>query len=130
METAVCPVVLAAWSGGPTTAGVATVAWPGLGARVVSALKVIGLGLVVGVALLPVPLVHFAGVGMFLACLGVGIWRLRPGPRVRKVEGPCPHCGHEQQYWIGVNLGPMKLPKDTSCEKCAKTLTIEGQFEG
>jgi len=74
--------------------------------------------------LLPVPVIHLAGIGIFVACLGIAVWQVRPGLRVRTVEGPCPHCGQEQRYWLGLNVGPMKFPKGTSCEKCAKTLTI------
>ena len=84
----------------------------------------------VGLVLLPIPLIHFAGVGVFVACLGIGIWRLQPGPRVRAVEGPCPRCGHEQRYWIGLNLGPVGLPRATSCESCTNDLTIEGNLNG
>lgn len=123
------PVTLRSWPGGPVTDGTATAEWPPTATRVVSALKLIGLGAVVAVVLLPVPIIHLAGIGFFVACLGVGAMRLRPGARLRAVSGPCPHCGHEQGYWIGVNLGPAKLPKETSCEKCAKSLSIEGELK-
>ena len=119
------PVTLVSWSGGPTTTATATMAQSTLGARVFSALKTIGLGLIVAVVLLPVPVIHLAGIGFFIGCFGLATWQLRPGPRVRTIEGPCPHCGHVQRYWLGLNMGPMHLPKDTSCEKCAKTLTID-----
>ena len=107
------------------TVGSAAVRDSTLGSRVLLALKTTGLGLLVAVVLLPVPVIHLAGIGFFVACLGVSIWQLRPGQRVRSVEGPCPHCGHQQRYWLGLNLGPLKFPKGTSCESCAKTLTIE-----
>lgn len=123
-------VTLVSWSGGPTTTATATIAQSTLGARVVAALKTVGLGLIVAVVLLPVPVIHLAGIGFLIACLALATWQLRPGPRVRSVEGPCPHCGHEQAYWLGLNLGPMHFPKDSSCASCTKTLTIEGQFEG
>ena len=119
-------VVLRAWSGGPTTLGKATVTQSTIGRRVLGAGKIAGIGLVVAIVLLPVPIIHLAGVGFFVACLGIAVWQLRPGLRIRKVAGPCPHCGHEQGYWLGINLGPMTLPKGTSCESCTKTLTIEG----
>lgn len=124
------PVVLHAWSGGPTTAGVATVGSSAPGARVLKALRTVGIGLVVAVVLLPVPVIHLAGIGIFVACLGIAAWQLRPGLRVRSVEGPCPHCGQQQQYWLGLNVGPMKFPKETSCEKCAKSLTIDSASPG
>ena len=63
---------------------------------------------------------------LFVACLGIAVWQLRPGLRVRTVEGPCPHCGQAQRYWLGLNVGPMKFPRETSCENCAKALTISG----
>ena len=119
------PVVLHAWSGGPATTGNATVGSSSFGPRALKALRTVGLGLIVAVVLLPVPVIHLAGIGIFVACLGIAAWQLRPGLRVRKVEGPCPHCGHPQQYWLGLNVGPMKFPRETSCEKCAKTLAID-----
>ena len=27
-------------------------------------------------------------------------------------------------HWLGLNVGPMKFPRETSCEKCAKALSI------
>lgn len=122
------PVTLLAWSGGPTSPAKATVTQSALGSRVLKALRTVGLGLVVAVVLLPVPVIHLAGIGILVACLGMAVWQLRPGPRVRAVQGPCPHCGHEQRYWLGLNVGPMTLPKNTSCESCARMLTIEGEL--
>lgn len=124
-EAGEMPVVLRAWSGGPTAEGTATVGGSALGARVLKALRTVGLGLIVAVVLLPVPVIHLAGIGIFVACLGIAVWQLLPGLRVRTVQGPCPHCGEQQEYWLGLNVGPMKLPKGTSCEKCAKALSIE-----
>ena len=92
------PVVLHAWSGGPTTAGTATVGSSATGARVLNALRTVGLGLIVAVVLLPVPVIHLAGIGIFVACLGIAVWQVRPGLRVRTVEGPCPHCGQEHPW--------------------------------
>ena len=125
-EGEVMPVVLHAWSGGPTTAGQATVGAASTGARVLKALRTVGLGLLVAILLLPVPVIHLAGIGIFVACLGIAVWQVRPGLRVRTVEGPCPHCGQAQRYWLGLNVGPMKFPRETSCEKCAKALSISG----
>ena len=121
-------VVLHAWSGGPTTEGRAVFGSSTFGARALKALRTVGIGLVVAVVLLPVPVIHLAGIGIFVACLGIAAWQLRPGLRVRTVEGPCPHCGQQQKYWLGLNVGPMKFPKETSCEKCAKNLTIADEL--
>ena len=118
-------VVLQAWPGGPTSAGTAKLTSSTMAARGLKALRTVGLGLIVAVVLLPVPVIHLAGIGIFIACLGIAAWQLRAGLRVRAVSGPCPHCGHQQQFWLGLNVGPMKFPKGTSCEKCTKTLTIE-----
>ena len=126
-EGGVLPVVLHAWSGGPTSTGDATVSSSTTAARVLKALRTVGLGLVVAIVLLPVPVIHLAGIGILVACLGIAVWQVRPGLRVRTVEGPCPHCAHPQKYWLGLNVGPMKFPKATSCESCAKTLTIESE---
>lgn len=122
-------LLLHAWSGGPTTIGDATTASSAFGTRVLKALRTAGLGLIVAVILLPVPVIHLAGIGFFVACLGIAAWQLRPGLRITSVEGPCPHCGHAQRYWLGLNVGPMRLPKGTSCEKCAKSITIDSTSE-
>lgn len=118
-------VVLHAWSGGPTTPGIASTTSSAFGARALKALRSVGIGLVIAVVLLPVPVIHLAGIGIFVGCIVVAIFQLRPGLRIASVEGACPHCGHVQKYWLGLNVGPMKFPKGTSCEKCAKTLTID-----
>ena len=70
------PVVLHAWSGGPTTAGTAAVGSSAAGARVLKALRTVGLGLIVAVVLLPVPVIHLAGIGIFVACLGIAVWQV------------------------------------------------------
>lgn len=119
------PVVLRAWSGGPTTSGRATTTSSAVGSRALKALRTVAIGLVIAVVLLPVPVIHLAGIGIFVGCLGVAAFQLRPGRRVASVSGPCPHCGQEQKFWLGLNVGPMKFPKGTSCEKCAKTVTID-----
>ena len=121
------PVVLRAWSGGPTTAGKATTTSLAFGARALKAPRTVAIGLVIAVVLLPVPVIHLAGIGIFVGCLVVAVFQLRPGLRIASVEGPCPHCGHVQKFWLGLNVGPMKFPKGTSCEACAKTLTIEAE---
>jgi hypothetical protein len=118
------PVVLHAWSGGPSTAGKATTTSSAFGVRALKALRTVAIGLVIAVVLLPIPVIHLAGIGIFLGCLGVAVLQLRAGLRVASVEGPCPHCGHSQKFWLGLNVGPMRFPKETSCGKCAKTLII------
>lgn len=69
------PVVLQAWSGGPTSAGTAAITSSALAARGLKALRTVGLGLVVAIVLLPVPVIHLAGIGIFIACLGIAVWQ-------------------------------------------------------
>jgi hypothetical protein len=118
------PIALEAWHGGPRTPGVVTLAFPHAARRVRSAAVAVGLGLALALVLLPIPVVHFAGVPLaLLAGLVVGARRLAPGARERAIRGPCPHCGHEQSYYLGPRWKRSGLPRRLSCEKCASVLT-------
>jgi ribosomal protein S27E len=118
------PIELEAWPGGPRTRGVAVAAFPDTGSRVRAAAVALGVGVVLALIFVPIPIVHFAGVPLaLLAGLVVGARRLAPGRRLRAVRGPCPHCGHEQSYFLGARWKRSGLPLKVSCEQCAKGLT-------
>ncbi|HEX5819093.1 MAG TPA: hypothetical protein VFY20_09455 [Gemmatimonadales bacterium] len=123
------PVALEAWPGGPRTPGVVTLAVPDAGQRIRSAAVAVGIGVALAVVFLPIPIVHFAGVPLaLLAGLIVGARRLAPGARERAIRGPCPHCGHEQSYFLGPRWKRSGLPRRLSCEQCAAVLTaVEGE---
>ena len=117
------PIELEAWPGGPRTAAVAAVATPDSGQRIRSALVAVGLGVLFALVFLPIPIVHFAGVPLALIVgLVVGARRLAPGRRLRAIRGPCPHCGHEQSYFLGPRWKRVGMPLKLSCEQCAKGL--------
>ena len=117
------PVLLEAWRGGPRTRGVATMAIPDGRARVRSAAIALGLGLLLALVFLPIPIVHFAGVPLaLLAGLVIAGRRLAPGPRLRAIRGACPHCGHEQSFFLGPSWRRGGVSRQLVCERCAQTL--------
>lgn len=117
------PIELEGWPGGPRTPGVLAVTVPDTGQRVRSAAVALGLGVLLALVFLPIPIVHFAGVPLaLLVGLVVGVRRLAPGPRARAIRGPCPHCGHEQSYFLGPRWKRIGLPRRLSCERCAAVL--------
>lgn len=118
------PIELEAWPGGPRTPAVAALATPDTGQRLRSAAIGLGLGVLLALVFLPIPIVHFAGVPLaLLGGLVAALRRLAPGPRLRAVRGPCPHCGHQQSYFLGPRWKRVGMPLKLSCERCAKGLS-------
>ena len=117
------PVSLEAWRGGPRTPGVAVLAVPDGPARLRSAGIAFGLGVLFALIFVPIPIVHFAGVPLaLLGGLVIAGRRLAPGPRLRAIRGACPHCGHEQSFFLGPSWKRGGVSRQLVCESCAQTL--------
>ena len=117
------PVSLEAWRGGPRTPGVALLAMPDGSARLKSAGIALGLGVLLALVFLPIPIVHFAGVPLaLLGGLVVAGRRLAPGARLRAIRGACPHCGHDQSFFLGPSWRRGGVSRQLVCERCAQTL--------
>jgi hypothetical protein len=116
-------VSLEAWRGGPQTPGVAVLAIPDGSSRLRSAGIALGLGVLLALVFLPIPIVHFAGVPLaLLGGLVIAARRLAPGARLRTIRGACPHCGHEQSFYLGPSWKRGGVSRQLVCERCAQTL--------
>lgn len=86
-----------------------------------------GMFLVVGclgLALLPVPGVHFFGVLVFLAALGIAFRRAGTPVVVAGAEGTCPACGQAGRWFAGTGWRPVTWPLVTSCPACKIELRL------
>jgi hypothetical protein len=84
----------------------------------------VGIGVLIALMVLPIPIVHFAVPPM--AILGgcvVGIRRLLQKEIITGARGVCPFCGAEQT--LGLSGSSFHLPRDLKCRSCLKLLRID-----
>jgi hypothetical protein len=82
-----------------------------------------GLGVVLALIALPIPLVHFVLVPAALVLgAALALVRLRQSRIFRRAQGSCPFCGTEQSFTV---MGKFKLPKKLSCSSCHRQLILE-----
>src|ERR1051325_11601390 len=74
---------------------------PGLRRRLWKAGALFGIGLVCGVLLLPIPLIHLFGIMFFLAMSGLAARRLVSGTVLKGAHGRCPSCQTEGRLFVG-----------------------------
>ncbi|MFN8651661.1 MAG: hypothetical protein U0133_07145 [Gemmatimonadales bacterium] len=81
------------------------------------------IGLLVSIAVLPIPIVHFA-VPPVALLLGIvlGLRRLTQGRIITRAEGSCPFCGTVQT--LGLNGSSYRMPRELKCQHCLKSFTI------
>jgi len=90
--------------------------------RVKRAATIFGLGLVLALIAIPIPLVHFVLVpGAFLAGAVLAVVRLRQAEIFRSATGRCPFCGKEQSFSV---MGRFRLPKKLYCSSCQHQLIL------
>lgn len=83
---------------------------------------VIGLG--VSLAVLPIPIVHFAVPPVALVTgVVMGIRRALQSEIITSATGSCPFCGATQT--LGLNGTPYRMPRDLKCHSCLKPFTID-----
>jgi hypothetical protein len=122
-ESGVLPVEVHA-SGVQPAAGQLVVEHPSRGRRLrEAALMVLG-GAILAVALLPVPIIHLVGIGLFLTILVLAVRRVRAPAVIRSAHGTCPKCGAEGAFFVGFGRKQLRLPLSTSCGTCAYPLTL------
>ena len=81
------------------------------------------IGLGVSLAVIPIPLVHFAVPPVALVTgVVVGIRRALQSEIITRATGPCPFCGAEQT--LGLTGAPFRFPRDLKCHACLKPFTI------
>ncbi len=82
---------------------------------------VIGLG--VSLAVIPIPIVHFAVPPVALVTgVVVGIRRALQQEIITRATGSCPFCGSPQT--LGLTGTPFRMPRDLKCHICLKPFTI------
>src|SRR6267142_5483055 len=84
---------------------------------------IFGLGLVLALIAIPIPLVHFILVPAALLVGAVlAIVRLGQAEVFRSAKGRCPFCGQEQSFSV---MGRFRLPKKLYCSSCQRQLLLE-----
>lgn len=91
--------------------------------RVKRAATIFGLGMVLALIALPIPLVHFVLVpGALLVGAVLALNRLGQAEVFRTATGRCPFCGKEQSFSV---MGRFRLPKKLHCSSCQRQLLLE-----
>ena len=85
-------------------------------------LFLIGVG--VGLVLLPIPLIHLAGIMFFLAMTGLAIRRFFSTRVLKGAHGTCPSCKQEGEYFVGFGGRRLAFPITTSCPRCNVSLEL------
>ncbi len=110
-------------NGGPPAMAVVHLVERSLGERLRRAALFVVLGSL-GLALLPVPGVHFFGVAVFVAGLAIAARRAGTAVVIGGVEGTCPACGRAGRWFAGTGWRPVRWPLVTSCPACKVELRI------
>ena len=105
-------------------AWIETAEWP-LRKRLRDAALLVAGGTLVGVLLLPIPLIHLMGIFFALACWGFAVSRLRVKTVLVAAGGACPRCGAPGNFTGGLTRARFRLPYTTSCPKCSVRLRLE-----
>ena len=109
---------IASVSGRAGGTGTIEFAQPSLGHRLSRATLLFVVGVVCGVLLLPVPLIHLFGIFFFLAMTGLAAKRLITRRVLRGASGTCPACGGEGRFFVGFGGRGLKFPIATNCRHC------------
>jgi hypothetical protein len=91
--------------------------------RVKRAATIFGLGMVLALIAIPIPIVHFIMVpGALLVGAVLALVRLGQAEVFRTATGRCPFCGKEQSFSV---MGRFRLPKKLYCSSCQRQLLLE-----
>jgi hypothetical protein len=124
MELIRIPVAIRSQNGHGGGIGEVVIAEPPLGRRLWKAGLLLVAGIGVGIVLLPVPLIHLAGVMFFLAMSALAVRRLFSFRVLKGAHGRCPSCGKEGDYFVGVGGRKLVYPVHTSCAHCSVALEL------
>jgi hypothetical protein len=81
------------------------------------------VGLGISVAVLPIPIVHFAVPPVALVTgVVLGVRRAMQSEIITSASGVCPFCGAHQT--LGLTGTPYRMPRDLKCHSCLKPFTI------
>ena len=119
------PVYIRAQDGHSGGEGEISYARPGLKRRLWKAGMLFLVGLVCGILLLPIPLIHLFGVMFFLAMTGLAVRRLLSRTVLKGAHGRCPSCRSEGTFFVGFGGRHLAFPVVTSCSRCNVGLELE-----
>ncbi len=125
MTTRSAPLRLHAWTGAESRA---TGTWRVFDRahRLRRAGSALGLGAGIALLMLPIPIVHFAGVpGGLLFGLVAAADQFATPEILREADGACPHCDTAQRFLVGTGLRKVGLPTQVFCKQCGKPSTLE-----
>lgn len=114
------------WGSGPVGTAEACVAQLGLRRRLVRGLLPIFAAVIGVLLLLPIPLMHLAGIPLLAMGLYLGFRNARAREVFRSASGTCPSCNKKTDLFVGFGKPPFKLPVKTSCGACGRNLVLEG----
>lgn len=113
------------WSDGPVGPAEAQVGHLSLGRRLRRGAIPVLLAVLGALILLPVPLMHLAGIPLLGLGGYLGVRNLRAHLVFFHASGTCPSCGGQTTLFVGFGRPPFKLPVATSCSACGRSLTLE-----
>ncbi|NNG17088.1 MAG: hypothetical protein HKM89_11470 [Gemmatimonadales bacterium] len=93
--------------------------------RVLRGVTPVLLALIGALVLLPVPLMHLAGIPLLGLGLYFGFRNARACEVFRSASGTCPSCNSHTDLFVGFGRPPFELPVKTSCASCGRNLMLE-----
>jgi hypothetical protein len=91
--------------------------------RLKRAATIFGLGLLLALIAIPIPLVHLILVpGALLLGTALAAVRLSQRDIFQTAHGRCPFCGTDQSFSV---MGRFRLPKRLYCASCQRELMLE-----
>ena len=123
-EVRTVALALREWGSGPVGAAEARVDLLGLRRRLLRGSYPVILAMIGALLLLPVPLMHLAGIPLLALGLYFGFRNVRAREVFRSASGTCPSCNTQTDLFVGFGRPPFKLPVKTSCTSCGRNLTL------
>jgi hypothetical protein len=124
MELIRIPVAVRSQDGFGGGVGEVVIAEPPLQRRLWKAGLLFLAGIGVGLLLLPIPLIHLAGLMFFLAMSALAVRRLFARRVLKGAHGQCPSCRKEGDYFVGIGGRKLVYPVHTSCPHCSVALEL------
>lgn len=85
----------------------------------------VAISILLALAMVPIPIVHFIGVPLVLfGGIGAAIWQGRQVARVDRVVVPCPCCGAANPIGGGPGFPSARGPFQHPCANCRLPLTL------
>ncbi len=116
--TSTLPLDVRAINGAGPSSATAQVAERTTTERLRGSAGIFGMGVVVGLLFLPIPLIHLFGIIIFLACTVFAFRRFRVKALVRHVAGTCPSCQAETTFFVGGGMMAARWPLGSQCGAC------------